>query len=115
MLGADEAARRVADRAIRGQIAFYASTPAYRPVLETHGWGELAERLNGLSRRQAWAEMAAEIDDEVLNTFAVAGDAATVVRGLRDRFGDVVDRISLYTPYTTDPADLAAVREGLRG
>jgi probable F420-dependent oxidoreductase len=115
VLGADEGARRVADRAIRGQIAFYASTPAYRPVLETHGWGELAERLNGLSRRQAWAEMAAEIDDEVLNTFAVAGDPATVARELRDRFGDVVGRISLYTPYATDPADLAAVRAGLRG
>jgi probable F420-dependent oxidoreductase len=115
VLGADEQARRVADRAIRGQIAFYASTPAYRPVLEMHGWGELADRLNGLSRRQAWAEMAAEIDDEVLDTFAVAGDAATVARALRDRFGDVLGRISLYTPYAADPADLAAVREGLRG
>jgi probable F420-dependent oxidoreductase len=115
VLGADEQARRVADRAIRGQIAFYASTPAYRPVLELHGLGELADRLNGLSRRQAWAEMAAEIDDEVLDTFAVAGDAATVARSLRDRFGDVLGRISLYTPYAADPADLAAVREGLRG
>jgi probable F420-dependent oxidoreductase len=115
VLGADEQARRVADRAIRGQIAFYASTPAYRPVLELHGWGELADRLNGLSRRQAWAEMAAEIDDEVLDTFAVAGAAATVARALRDRFGDVLGRISLYTPYAADPADLAAVREGLRG
>jgi probable F420-dependent oxidoreductase len=115
VLGADEAARRVADRAVRGQIAFYASTPAYRPVLEQHGWGDLADRLNGLSRRQAWAEMAAEIDDEVLATFAVSGDAATVARELRDRFGDLIGRISLYTPYQTDPADLAAVRDGLRG
>ena len=115
VLGADEAARRVADRAVRGQIAFYASTPAYRPVLDQHGWGELADRLNGLSRRQAWAEMADEIDDEVLATFAVSGDAATVARGLRERFGDLIGRISLYTPYETDPADLATVREGVRG
>jgi probable F420-dependent oxidoreductase len=114
VLGPDEAARQVAERAIRRQIAFYASTPAYRPVLDLHGWGELADRLNAMSRRQAWAEMGAAIDDEVLDTFAVAGDAAAVERGLRERFGDVIGRISLYTPYETDPADLAAVREGLR-
>lgn len=115
VLGADEAARRVADRAVRRQIAFYASTPAYRPVLDQHGWGDLADRLNALSRRQAWDEMADAIDDDVLATFAVAGDAATVARELRDRFGGLIDRISLYTPYETDPADLAVVREGLRG
>ncbi len=115
VLGADEAARQVADKAVRGQIAFYASTPAYRPVLDQHGWGDLADRLNGLSRRQAWGEMADAIDDDVLATFAVSGDAATVARELRGRFGDLIGRISLYTPYETDPADLAAVREGLRG
>ena len=113
VLGPDEAARRAAERAVRGQIAFYASTPAYRPVLELHGWGELADRLNGMSRRQAWTEMAAEIGDEVLDTFAVAGDAVAVAAGLRERFGGVVDRISLYTPYATDPAQVAGVRAAL--
>jgi probable F420-dependent oxidoreductase len=115
VLGADEDARRAADRAVRGQIAFYASTPAYRPVLDQHGWGDLADRLNALSRRQAWDEMAGAIDDDVLATFAVSGNAATVARELRDRFGDLIGRISLYTPYETDPADVAAVRDGLRG
>ena len=114
VLGADRAARADADGAIRGQIAFYASTPAYRGVLDMHGWGELAERLNALSRRQAWDEMAAAIDDEVLDAFAVAGDAAEVARGLRARFGDIVDRISLYTPYPVDAAQLAAVAAALR-
>ncbi|XVU20814.1 TIGR03617 family F420-dependent LLM class oxidoreductase [Actinoplanes sp. CA-054009] len=101
VLGADEAARSRAEQAVKGQIAFYASTPAYRPVLEQHGWGELADRLNGLSRRQAWAEMTALITDDVLDTFAVGGD---VGRNLRERFGGLVDRISLYTPYEVDPA-----------
>jgi len=113
VLGADEAARRVAEQGVRAQIAFYGSTPAYRKVLDLHGWGELADRLNALSRRQAWAEMAAEIDDEVLDTFAVAGDAAAVAAGLRERFGGVVGRISFYTPYDADPAQLAAVRAAL--
>src|SRR5690348_18117834 len=68
VLGEDEKARSKAEQAVRGQIAFYASTPAYRPVLELHGWGDLADQLNLLSRRQAWAEMAALISDEVLDT-----------------------------------------------
>ncbi|MFF5081512.1 TIGR03617 family F420-dependent LLM class oxidoreductase [Actinoplanes sp. NPDC000266] len=101
VLGADEAARSRAEQAVKGQIAFYASTPAYRPVLEQHGWGELADRLNGLSRRQAWAEMTELITDDVLDTFAVGGD---VGKNLRERFGGLVDRISLYTPYEVDPA-----------
>src|SRR4051812_42833309 len=114
VLGADEPARAVAERAIRGQIAFYASTPAYRAVLDLHGWGDLAERLNAMSRRQAWAEMAAEIGDDVLDAFAVSGDAAAVAAGLRARFGDVIDRISLYTPYDADPGQLAAATAALR-
>jgi probable F420-dependent oxidoreductase len=115
VLGADEESRRAADRAVRGQIAFYASTPSYRPVLELHGWGDLADRLNTLSRRQAWDEMASAIDDDVLDTFAVAGDAATVAAGLRERFGDLIDRISFYLPYPADPEQVAGLRDALRG
>jgi probable F420-dependent oxidoreductase len=108
VLGADEAERAKAEKAVRGQIAFYASTPSYRPVLELHGWGELADQLNALSRRQAWAEMTALVPDEMLDAFAVSGD---VGKGLKERFGDVIDRISIYTPYEVDPALVAAVRE----
>jgi probable F420-dependent oxidoreductase len=114
VLGADEESRRAADRAVRGQIAFYASTPSYRPVLELHGWGDLADRLKTLSRRQAWDEMASAIDDDVLDTFAVAGDAATVAAGLRDRFGALIDRISFYLPYPAGPGQVTALREALR-
>jgi probable F420-dependent oxidoreductase len=108
VLGADEAERAKAEKAVRGQIAFYASTPSYRPVLELHGWGELADQLNALSRRQAWAEMTALVPDEMLDAFSVSGD---VGKGLKERFGDVSDRISIYTPYEVDPALVAAVRE----
>jgi probable F420-dependent oxidoreductase len=110
VLGADEAARARAEEAVRGQIAFYASTPAYRAVFDLHGWGELADRLNGLSRRQAWDEMTALIDDDVLDMFAVSDDVAG---RLQERFGELVDRISLYTPYAADPALVAAVRARL--
>jgi probable F420-dependent oxidoreductase len=110
VLGEDEAARSKAEQAVRGQIAFYASTPSYRPVLELHGWGELADQLNALSRRQAWTEMTALIPDEMLETFSISGDVA---RGLKDRFGDLIDRISIYTPYDVDPALVAAVHQEL--
>lgn len=111
VLGADEAARSRAEQAVKGQIAFYASTPAYRPVLDLHGWGDLADKLSVLARRQAWPAMTALITDEVLDTFAVSGDVAA---GLRERFGGVLGRVSLYTPYEVDPALLTAVRDDLR-
>jgi probable F420-dependent oxidoreductase len=114
VLGASAAERAVAEQAIRGQIAFYGSTPAYRAVLDMHGWGDLADRLHSMSRRQAWAEMAAEIPDDVLDAFSVSGDAAAVAAGLRSRYGDVIDRLSLYTPYDVDPAQLSAVTAALR-
>jgi probable F420-dependent oxidoreductase len=114
VLGSDEAERAVAEEAVRIQVAFYASTPAYRPVLELHGWGDLHERLYQMSRRQAWAEMGAAIDDDVLDAFAVSGTAAQVAAALRARFGDVINRISIYTSYPVPPNQLAQVHEGLR-
>lgn len=114
VLGADERQRAAAEQAIRRQIAFYASTPAYRPVLDLHGLGELHEQLNLLSRRQAWDEMADAVSDDVLDIFAVSGDAQGVAEALWARFGDVIDRISLYTPYPVDEAQLAAATRALR-
>ncbi len=87
------------DALVRGQIAFYGSTPAYRPVLEHHGWGDLQTELNTLSKQGKWAEMSALIDDEILQTFAVIGEPGEVARGIKDRYGDVAQRISLYTGY----------------
>ncbi|HEU0242204.1 MAG TPA: TIGR03617 family F420-dependent LLM class oxidoreductase [Micromonosporaceae bacterium] len=114
VLGADEAERARAEEAVRLQIAFYGSTPSYRPVLDAHGWGALATRLNELSRRAEWAEMGRLIDDDVLSAFAVSGDATTVAAELLARFGAAVTRISLYTPYDVEPALRSAVTDLLR-
>jgi probable F420-dependent oxidoreductase len=114
VLGGDEKARAAAEAGVREQIAFYGSTPAYRPVLDLHGWGELHEQLNLLSRRQEWTAMGRLITDDVLSAFAVSGDPAAVAAGLIQRFGDVVTRISLYTPYQADPAAIAGVTAALR-
>jgi probable F420-dependent oxidoreductase len=114
VLGDDEAARRRAETGVRAQIAFYGSTPAYRPVLEQHGWASLHEHLNQLSRQQAWAEMGTLISDDVLDAFAVAGSPAQVAQGIMARFGDVIDRFSLYAPYKVSSEEIAAVTAALR-
>ena len=66
-----------AETATRQQIAFYASTPAYRGVLDIHGWGGLQEELNQLSKQGEWVKMGTLIDDEILNTFAVVAVSYT--------------------------------------
>jgi probable F420-dependent oxidoreductase len=87
----------------RQQIAFYGSTPAYRPVLDLHGWGDLQDRLNTLSKQGKWVEMGDLIDDEILNTFAVVGEPEAIAPELHHRYGDVIERISFYAPYKSDP------------
>jgi probable F420-dependent oxidoreductase len=89
----------------RTQIAFYASTPTYRPVMAHHGWGEVADRLHELSRRSAWGEMSALITDEMLGTFAVVASEQDLAGALRVRYAGLADRLSLYTPYSPGTRD----------
>jgi probable F420-dependent oxidoreductase len=102
--GRDDAEMAEAAKGVKGQIAFYGSTPAYRPVLELHGWGDLQEQLNRLSKEGRWAEMGDLIDDHMLATFAVVAPLDRVAGALKDRWGDVLDRLSFYAPYDTDRA-----------
>jgi len=95
--GRDEDDVAASRRAVQRQIAFYGSTPAYRGVLDHHGWGGAQDTLNGMSKRGEWDQMANVIDDEMLAAFAVEGPPADVGRQIVARYGDIVDRISLYT------------------
>lgn len=112
--GATEEAMAAADKAVRGQIAFYASTPSYRGVLEHHGWGDLQSELNPMSREGLWAEMGERIDDDVLHAFAVVAEPDQLAEGLLDRYGDLVDRVSFYTPYRSAEGVFQPVVERLR-
>jgi probable F420-dependent oxidoreductase len=114
--GRDEAAMTAAAKGVRGQIAFYGSTPAYRKVLDLHGWGDLQDELNRMSKEGRWGEMGGLIDDGILSEFAVVAPLDQVAAGLRDRWGDVLGRLSFYAPYETDDtqwdeviADLKAI------
>jgi probable F420-dependent oxidoreductase len=92
-----------ATQAVKMQLAFYGSTPAYRPVLEHHGWGDLQTELNTLSKRGEWAQMAELIGDDVISAFAAVGPPDEIPSIVLGRFGDVVDRFSFYAPYRADP------------
>jgi len=92
-----------AAKATKQQISFYGSTPAYRPVLDLHGWGGLQDELNAMSKQGRWEEMGTLVDDEVLNTFAVVGEPEQIGAELHRRYGDCIQRLSFYAPYKADP------------
>jgi len=100
--------------ATRQQIAFYGSTPAYRGVLDIHGWGGLQEELNTLSKRGEWEQMGTLIDDDILNTFAVVGSPEEIAPELGRRYGDVISRISFYAPYRAEPDRWTAVMNDIK-
>jgi probable F420-dependent oxidoreductase len=99
---------------IRNQIAFYGSTPAYKPVLELHGWGELQEELQAMTKRGEWDAMSDLIDDEVLHTFAVIGTPEEAVAEVKRRYGDIATRIQLAMPDDRDEARWKALFDELR-
>lgn len=89
----------------RSQVAFYASTPSYRPVLEVHGWAAIGEQLSALAARGQWAEMPRLISDEMLETFVIIGTWETIGDKLRARYAGLLDRVGLYRPYAPGVED----------
>ncbi|CAB4365544.1 unannotated protein [freshwater metagenome] len=98
----------------KNQIAFYASTPAYKPVLDMHGWGDLQPELSRMTREGKWADIGNLIDDEVLHAFAVVGEPAAVGKGLVERWGSIATRLTLYAPYPHDRAVWPEVMAAMR-
>ena len=113
--GSDDAAMARADAGVRTLLAFYGSTPAYRVVLDAHGWGELQTDLNRLSKEGRWAEMASIIPDEVVDALVVRGAPADIAAKVEERYAGVVDRLSFSTPYAVDPPTVAALMAGFTG
>jgi probable F420-dependent oxidoreductase len=99
----------------RKQIAFYGSTPAYRKVLELHGWGDLHTELHRLSLQGEWDTMGTLIDDEILEAFAVVAPIDTVARKIRDRCDGVIDRVLVGFPSSVAEDTVIAVLDELRG
>jgi probable F420-dependent oxidoreductase len=102
---------------VRQQIAFYASTPSYRPVLEASGW-DVGELLHAMSRRGEWADMAALITDEMVAEVGVVAPVDELGSAIRDRYGNRVQRVGLYSigsVLQTDDDALATVVADLKG
>lgn len=106
---------RQASVATRKQLAFYGSTPAYRRVLDLHGWGDLHTELHRLSRQGEWDAMGALIDDDVLDAFAVVAPLDTLAERLRDRCAGVIDRVLPAFPAGVPDDAVTAVLRELRG
>ncbi|MGI9592247.1 MAG: TIGR03617 family F420-dependent LLM class oxidoreductase, partial [Myxococcota bacterium] len=100
--------------AARKQLAFYGSTPAYRPTLECHGWEELHRDLNRMSKEGRWDEMAELIDDEILETLAVVGPRKEIAGKLRERLDGIADGVSLTHNRAPDPTQWADVVADLK-
>lgn len=99
---------------VRGQIAFYAATPAYRAVLELHGWGDLQTELNAMTKAGRWEEMGDLIDDDMLNAFAVVAEPDRVAAEVLRRFDGIFTRLHLYLKAELDGDVLAGIREQLQ-
>ena len=89
--GDDDESFAASRSGVAQQIAFYGSTPAYRGVLEMHGWGELQTELNVMSKRGQWVEMGGLVDDDILNAFAVVAEPGKVADTIAARYGGLVD------------------------
>lgn len=94
-------------------LSFYGSTPAYKPVLDAHGWGDLQPELNSLSKQGRWATMAELIDDDVLSTIAACGTPVEVARHIVDRVEGVADTVCFYQAAPISLEALSAVVSGL--
>jgi probable F420-dependent oxidoreductase len=94
--GESDEAQRGSDRAARREIAFHASTPAYRGVLELHGWGDMQPELNRLSKLGDWRAMTDSVTDEMLQAFAVVGTPDEIGPLLLERYAGVADRLAIH-------------------
>ncbi len=112
--GQNEAEWEAAATATRRQIAFYGSTPAYRKVLELHGWGDLQTELHRLSLQGDWDAMGNLVDDDVLDAFAVVAPVEKLAAKLSSRCDGVIDRVMPGFPKALSEATVAAVMNELR-
>ena len=101
--GADDEEIERNRQATKQQIAFYGSTPAYRPVLDCHGWGDLQPELNRLTKLAKWGEMSALVSDELLEAVAICAPIGKVADRVRARAQGRASRVSLVAHWARDP------------
>jgi hypothetical protein len=106
--GNDDQTMSRAIEVIRSTIAFYGSTPAYWPVLELHGWGDLGQELHRCSVSGQWDAMNKLVPDDVVDAFAVVARWDDLPEKLLAQFGGLVDRLMYALPFDTAPPEVLA-------
>jgi probable F420-dependent oxidoreductase len=101
--------------AMRPRLAFYGSTPAYKIVLDAHGWGDLQPELNRLTKTGGWGEMNGLIPDDIIDTFVTIGTTETLASKLRRRYGDLVQRVTLDAPHPLGQESIEQILADLHG
>ncbi len=112
--GRDEQQLKERAKPARMQLAFYGSTPAYRPVLDHHGWGALNDELNRLSKRGEWEQMGDAITDDVLDAFAIVGEPDAIAPAIAERFGALLDRVQFFAADGADHQTWGPVLDAIR-
>jgi probable F420-dependent oxidoreductase len=113
--GPDEATVKEAAEKVRYRVAFYGSTPAYRPVFDLDGLSDLGVKLTEMSKQGAWSKMAAEVSDDVLDLFVARATYDGLPEAIAKRYGGIVDTVSIDfapgTPASTRRDVVAAIQK----
>jgi alkanesulfonate monooxygenase SsuD/methylene tetrahydromethanopterin reductase-like flavin-dependent oxidoreductase (luciferase family) len=90
----------------RRSLAYVAQYPHYRRVYESEGFGEIAERIASLVREKEMDSAEAEVSDEMIERFCLAGTLAECRQQL-DRFsyGSAIPILHLI-PFRTSEAEV---------
>jgi probable F420-dependent oxidoreductase len=111
--GSDEIEYEASVRAVRDWLSFYGSTPAYRPVLEMMGYGDLQPRLKALSKLGKWEEMSSMIPDELLEAIAIVGEPHEIAKEINVRYVDVADHVTVHIPGVVTQSSYAGIVKNL--
>ncbi|HIF96180.1 MAG TPA: TIGR03617 family F420-dependent LLM class oxidoreductase [Myxococcales bacterium] len=93
--GPDEEAVAKQIEWVRYRLGFYGSTRSYHNVFAVHGWEDLGMKLHAMSKQGRWNEMAAEVSDDVVHTFAAVATHENLSAAVEKRFGGLVDSVTL--------------------
>ena len=108
----DEEIKKARD-ACKAQIGFYGSTPAYKLVLEQHGWDNIQPELNNLTKKGLWQEIPSLITDEMLENIAVTGTPSEAANEIYTRYGSIASRIAP-SIFSGDPNVTASLIDSLK-
>ena len=111
MTGPDEETVMKNREWVRYRLAFYGSTPSYLPVMSLHGWDDLAQKLNQMSRTGQWKKMAAEVPDDIVDEFGVFATYDELPAAIEARFGGISDTVEFSFEADTDPAHARSIIE----